>query len=146
MLKTSRIINSIVIVVAALFLAPYAFAADYPWRVDDSYRFPATKFDTAVGFHTLWDHILTYYPEKCGCGIYDAWNFHDVLFEVVMEATPEMDCEEGKEVVAYRAFWDGADVICTWTFYADLASEELRSDSEAFDANRVSPADVAYSN
>ena len=118
----------------------------YPWRVDESQRFLASEFDTAVGFHTLWEHILTHYPNKCGCEIYEAWNFHDMLFEVVMEATPEMEGEEGMGVVAYRAFWDGADVICTRTFYDDLRSEELWSDSEAFDVNRVSEDYVAYSN
>lgn len=144
MLRTTFII---VIVFVALFSAPYALAAaDYPWRVDESYCFSATRFETVVGFHTLWDHVLTYYPEKSGCEIYDAWNFHDMLFEVVMETTPEMEGGEGKQVVAYRAFWDGADVICTWTFYDDFASDELRSDSEAFDTNHVNRVDKVYSN
>ncbi|MEE9457690.1 MAG: hypothetical protein V3W11_11125 [bacterium] len=133
--------------VGVFFLGPYAFSADdYSWRVDGSHRFLASRFDTAVGFHTLWEHILTYYPNKCGCEIYEAWNFHDMLFEVVMEATPEMEGEEGKAVVAYRAFWDGTDVICTWTFYDDLGSEELRSDSEAFDVDGVSQTYITYSN
>ena len=148
MVKTPRILSIVLIIpYIGFFSVPYAFSAGgYPWRVDESQRFLASEFDTAVGFHTLWEHILTHYPNKCGCEIYEAWNFHDMLFEVVMEATPEMEGEEGMGVVAYRAFRDGADVICTRTFYDDLRSEELWSDSEAFDVNRVSEDYVAYSN
>ncbi len=109
-----------------------ARADDYPWHVDGRELFPSDKYETIPGFYKLWEHVLSYYPDKYGCEVYKAWRFHNLCFEVVMETNPESLCKNNEKIVTYRGFWEEGDIVCQWAFYEDLGSKELWADMASF--------------
>ena len=122
--------------ILCVFTVASVQSGEYPWKVSDEYLFSGDKYNTVVGFHTLYVHILTYYPSKHDITIYKQEKFHDLFFEVVMDAIPEMECGENDKIIVYRAFWVGndGDVLCQWGFYESLYCEGYKKDEKAFDA------------
>jgi hypothetical protein len=133
-------IEELIVILLAAFLIPCIFTPaavqgeEYPWKVSDEHLFSSDKYNTIVGFHMLYAHILTYYPGKHDITIYKQEKFHDRFFEVVMDAVPEMGCGESDKIIVYRALWVGndGDVLCQWGFYESLDCEEFKKDEEVF--------------
>jgi len=120
----------------AILLSSSVFAQQYPWRVDSEFVFTADKYDTGRGFNILYNHLLTDYPDRdeYDITVYDAYNYHDIFFQVVMSNWPESNCPMDMKIAVCRAFWLGAtkSVVAQWTFYEDMECEGFKNDVKAF--------------
>ena len=119
----------------------------YPWRVDGNYFYSGEECDMAIGFPIVYDHILTYGPNKYESKVYRMYNYHNLFFEVAMDMNPEFSsantlfpkevaniCNDDERILVYRGFWiEGTlDVLCQWAYYENLECGEYKKDSEAF--------------
>ena len=116
----------------------HAGGDDYPWKVDRAVSFPHEEYSTIEGFNILYENLISEYSGETGAKLLKSRNYHNLLFEIVMETKGhpggETYCKNGETVLVYRGFWvgDEGDVICHITLYMDMACEEYKKDEEAF--------------